>query len=537
MKRIGALLILALFGLIAWQAFDWTVNRVYVPEGKSLQLQYKGPFFGSLFGAPKYAQPGTWAAEDEIGVLKELRGPGRHFYCPIWYNRVLVEDTLIEPGQVGIVTCKLGKDLPSGQFLVDGDIGSTEFKGILRKALTPGRYRINPYGYEVKIVDTVSEVSGVQTKYSGWVDIPAGYVGVVTNLADDPATNQKQGVQANVLQPGIYPINGREQQIDIVGIGYWETTLGAEKSRNKDGKLNLDASGEPVVVDGEMGINFPSSDGFNIQMDFTAIWGLTPEQAPHAVASFGNLEAVENKVILPQTESICRNNGSRYTAVKLLVGEDREKFQEQIVAEFQKVLAEKQVTLQYGLVRHIYIPREVREPIQMAFVADELKLTREQEQQTAKMEALLREAEQSVELEKERVVVDTDRQYQSEVADGDRQAKQMDAQTARQVAEIERATAELKAEAATLMAESQSKGQQMVEEAKAEKFGLAVKAFGNANAFNDWTFATGLPDDMELKFLYAGPGTLWTDSKDLGLRANLPIEQTPETPKADAPKR
>jgi regulator of protease activity HflC (stomatin/prohibitin superfamily) len=299
----------------------------------------------------------------------------------------------------------------------------------------------------------------------------------------------------------------------------------------------LDKSGEPVVVDGEMGINFPSSDGFDIQMDFTVIWGLTPEQAPHAVASFGNLEAVENKVILPQTESICRNNGSRYTAVKLLVGEDREKFQEQIVAEFQKVLAEKQVTLQYGLVRHIYIPREVREPIQMAFVADELKLTREQEQQTAKMEALLREAEQSVELEKERVELDTDRKFQAEVADGDRQAKQMDAQTARQVAEIERATAELKAEAATLMAESQSKGQQMVEESKAEKFGLAVKAFGNPNAFNDWTFASGLPDDMELKFLYAGPGTLRTDSKELGIRANLPIDQTLETPKAVAPKR
>ncbi|MFM7117869.1 MAG: band 7 protein, partial [Planctomycetota bacterium] len=86
-------------------------------------------------------------------------------------------------------------------------------------------------------------------------------------------------------------------------------------------------------------------------------------------------------------------------------------------------------------------------------------------------------------------------------------------------------------------AESQSKGQQMIEEAKAEKFGLAVKAFGNPNAFNDWTFASGLPDDMELKFLYAGPGTLWTDSKDLGLRANLPIEQTPETPKAVEPKR
>ena len=538
MKRIGALLSLGFLALIAWQAFEWTVNRVYVPEGRSLQLQYKGPFFGSLFGEPQYASPGFWAEEGEIGVRKELRGPGRHFYCPIWWNRVLVDDVLIAPGQVGIVTCKLGKDLPEGQFLVDGDIGGTEFKGILRKALTPGRYRINPYGYEIKIVDTVTEPSGVQIKHSGWVDIPAGFVGVVTNLADDPATGEKQGVQSTVLQPGIYPINGREQQVDIVGIGYWETTLGVEKSRKSDGTLNLDSSGEPVVQDGEMGINFPSSDGFNIQMDFTAIWGLTPEQAPHAVSSFGNISAVENKVILPQTESICRNNGSRYTAVQLLVGEDREKFQQQIVQEFQKVLAEKQVTLQYGLVRHIYIPREVREPIQMAFVADELKLTREQEQLTARMEALLGEAEQSVELEKERVLVDTDRMFQSAVAEGDRQAKQMDAQTARQVAQIERQTAELKAEAATVLAEAESKGQQMIEEAKAEKFGLAVKAFGNPNAFNDWTFASSLPDDMELKFLYAGPGTLWTDSEDLGLRAMIPVDQnSPTTPGAPEKKK
>jgi regulator of protease activity HflC (stomatin/prohibitin superfamily) len=537
-KRIGALLSLGLLALIAWQAFEWTVNRVYVPEGRSLQLQYKGPFFGSLFGEPQYASPGFWAEEGEIGVRKELRGPGRHFYCPIWWNRVLVDDVLIAPGQVGIVTCKLGKDLPEGQFLVDGDIGGTEFKGILRKALTPGRYRINPYGYEIKIVDTVTEPSGVQIKHSGWVDIPAGFVGVVTNLADDPATGEKQGVQSTVLQPGIYPINGREQQVDIVGIGYWETTLGVEKSRKSDGTLNLDSSGEPVVQDGEMGINFPSSDGFNIQMDFTAIWGLTPEQAPHAVSAFGNISAVENKVILPQTESICRNNGSRYTAVQLLVGEDREKFQQQIVQEFQKVLAEKQVTLQYGLVRHIYIPREVREPIQMAFVADELKLTREQEQLTARMEALLGEAEQSVELEKERVLVDTDRMFQSAVAEGDRQAKQMDAQTARQVAQIERQTAELKAEAATVLAEAESKGQQMIEEAKAEKFGLAVKAFGNPNAFNDWTFASSLPDDMELKFLYAGPGTLWTDSEDLGLRAMIPVDQnSPTTPGAPEKKK
>src|SRR5262245_5104903 len=58
-------------------AFHWTVNRIYVPPGHSLLLRYKGPL---LFGSRKTAQPGYWADENEIGVRKELRGPGRHFY-------------------------------------------------------------------------------------------------------------------------------------------------------------------------------------------------------------------------------------------------------------------------------------------------------------------------------------------------------------------------------------------------------------------------------------------------------------------------
>jgi len=57
-----------------------------------------------------------------------------------------------------------------------------------------------------------------------------------------------------------------------------------------------------------------------------------------------------------------------------------------------------------------YIPAEVRKPIQSRFIAEEVTQTRVQEQETAKAEALLKEAEKSVELEKERVVVDTERQ-------------------------------------------------------------------------------------------------------------------------------
>jgi hypothetical protein len=169
-----------------------------VEEGYSLQLRYKGPL---VFGSREPAKTGYWAEEGQIGVLQKLRGPGRHFYCPIWWERTEVPDILIKPGQVGVVTCKLGDDLPAGEFLVDGDIGTSTQKGILRKVLHPGRYRINPYGYEVEVVGVQKLDNG--KKLAGWVEIPTGYVGVVTNLSDNPKTGKIAGVQSEVLPPGI----------------------------------------------------------------------------------------------------------------------------------------------------------------------------------------------------------------------------------------------------------------------------------------------------------------------------------------------
>lgn len=521
LSTIAGLLLVMM--LLAGVWFHWTINRVYVPVGKSLQLRYKGPLIlGFLFGPPKVASSG-WAEEGQIGVLEKLRGPGRHFYCPIWYERVPLDDIVIPPGKVGIVKCELGKALPAGEFLVDGDIGSTEYKGILRKVLSPGRYRINTYGYKVTVVGTEQKASGKQVKHSGWVNIPTGYVGVVTNLTDNRAQNQVAGIQENVLPSGIYPINGKEQQIDIVEIGFRELTVSATKQRDAQGLLLVDEAGEPLIADADDGVQFPSSDGFPIHMDFTAIWGVMPDQAPHAIRTFGNVQEVENKVVQPQISSICLNNGSKYSAVQLLVGEDREKFQQANVDEFQKVLTDKKITLLYGLVRHIYIPKEVRQPIQTAFIADELTLTRQQEQETAKAEAEMREAEKKVELESEKIVVDTTKKVAEKIAEGDKQVGEIEAETRKLAAAIEKDTAELEAQATLKLGQAENDGKRMVEEATAGRFKLAVEAFGTPTAYNNWIFATGLPKDMDLKLIYAGEGTLWTDMQNIGIRATLPL--------------
>jgi regulator of protease activity HflC (stomatin/prohibitin superfamily) len=287
----------------------------------------------------------------------------------------------------------------------------------------------------------------------------------------------------------------------------------------------VDEAGEPQIADSSEGISFPSNDGFPIHMDFTAIWGIMPEQAADAIRTFGNVDAVEQKVVLPQIESICRNSGSLYSAVELLVGEDRQKFQMQTSESFRSVLTEKNITLLYGLVRHIYIPTEVRLPIQTAFIADELKLTREQEQATAIEEGNLREAERKVELEAEKIRADTDKQVAEKLAEGKKQVGETHAETVKLVAAIDKQTAGLEAQATIVLGEADAKARQLLEEARAGRFLLAVAAFGTPEAYNSWIFASGLPDDIELQLLYAGEGTLWTDLEDLGLRANVPVEQ------------
>jgi len=504
----------------------WIVNRVYVPEGSSVLLRYKGPL---LFGSRQTAEPGQFAKDGETGVREQMLGPGRHFYSPIWWERTYVRDQVVESGQVAVVTSKMGEPLPEGEFLVGGDLSGpnrVKNQGILRKVFGPGRYRINPYAYEFKIVKTEAHLVGDQVKHAGWVEIPTGYVGVVTNLADIPERKQGAGIQDEVLQPGLYPVNPFEQQIDIIEIGYRETSIEVSKRKDRSGKILLDESGEPVPED-DSGISFPSNDGFDIRIDFTAIWGVMPEQAPAVVRTFGTIAAAEQKVIQPQCESICRNNGSKMGAVELLVGETRQKFQMATSEDFQDVLKDKDMVLLYGLVRHIYIPLQVRVPIQNGYIADELTLTREQDKKTAETEADLREAERKVELESEKVRVETEKLVANLIAEGEKDAKEMAASTRQLVAAIDRKIAELDAKKQILLGEANGYAKGLQQVAEAQRFQLAVEAFGTASSFSKWQFAEGLPEEIDLRLVYAGEGTLWTDLKSV--MPTLPLTDTPKT--------
>ncbi len=508
LSAAGLVAVLVLFSL------HMMINCVYVYEGQSLMLLYKGPI---LFGRAVPAAPGQFAKAGTVGVQEELVGPGRHFYSPLWWDYKLVPDIIVEPGQVAIVTSKMGEPLPEGRFIVDNglyDADGIRSKGILRQAFGPGRYRIHPYAYDVTIETADPSKVIEEGKHAGWVEIPAGYVGVVSNLVRRADGKRDASVQTDTLPPGIYPINRYEQQVDIVGIGYNESSISVQTVANASGGSKLDESGEPEAIP-DTGINFPSNDGFPIQLDFTAIWGVMPEDAPNIIATFGNVAAVEQKVIIPQSESISRNYGSTMGATELLVGETRQKFQDEVSVEFQRVLKEKRLSLLYALVRHMYIPKAVRVPLQKGYIADELKLTRDEEITTKQAEGELREAEKKVIQEAEKVTNETTKLVASVIAEGDKEVAETQATTKQLVAQIDKEIAALEAKKTETLGKAKFAAEQLMKEAQSQKFQLAVEAFGTPEAYNKWQFAEGLPADINLQLFYAGEGTLWTDLKNV----------------------
>ena len=369
-----------------------------------------------------------------------MPGPGRHFYCPIWWERTLVDDVVVQPGELAIVTSKLGDDLPSGQFLVDGDLGETKSKGILRRTFGPGRYRINPYGYECKIVKTEQEDAGNgQIKHSGWVHINPGYVGVVTYLTDNPGPRPKApGIQNDTLPPGLYPINPREMQIDMISIGYNAEEISTEKMKDAHGTDRLRrerrrAAGSQHRHQLSLERRLQNLHGFQRRLGHHARAGAghhPPFRQSRRREAEGDYPAMRKH--LPQQRL---ETGRRGTAGRRQPPEIPGRTWTRPSRRFS---TRKNISLLYGLVRHIYIPKEVREPIQKGYVADELSLTRTQETTTAKMEANLREAEQTVLLEAARITEGTKKLVAETKATGQKEAETIAAETEKKVAAIDR---------------------------------------------------------------------------------------------------
>lgn len=532
---IAVVLILGLYGI--WL---WVFCRFYVPPDYMAVIISK---------TGKSLQEGQILAEKgEKGIWKEVLGEGRYFFNPIIYEWGLKPVIQIGIGKVGVVTSKIGKDLPRGEFLAEKDE-----KGIQKTILGPGKYRLNPYGYEVSIQDAL--------------EIPIGYVGVATSLAGkevkagDFAVIGEKGVLKDVLQPGLYYINPRQYQVNIVEVGTNQISLLGYDSLNQSQGRNqevvrtkkTDALARQMVVQSELleqklektqerqnmykqslmnqspvqqqrgapvdtglqsvlqFIEFPSKDGFNIQLDMTVEFEFLPEKSAFIFKEYGDLFQVVEKIILPQILSISRLKGSAYGAKDFIVGDGREKFQDELVSKLKETLGTKGIGIRSALIRHVIVPDDIRTPIQDASIAIETNLTNIEKQETAKKLAELNTELSLIDQRREQVQQETQKIKAEIQANELKEVAEIEAETVKRASEIENKTAQIHAEKIRKIGKAESDVIQMTGLAEANGFKLKVSALGDPSAYSLYEFSNDLPNDMNLIIAHTGQGTLWTD--------------------------
>ena len=198
---VAAVVLLAL-GVFA---FVWIFCRVYVGPGEMAIVTSK---------TGDELPPGAILAEPgQKGVQRIPLGEGRHFLDPVTHDWRIVSAITIPAGSVGVVTSKNGRELTPGEILAP----DRDSKGVWKDVLGPGRYRLNPEGYDVKVMSAIN--------------IPIGYVGVVTSQTGKPAAAGsfagpgEKGVMEKVLQPGLYYVNPRAYQVDVVEIGMNQVSI------------------------------------------------------------------------------------------------------------------------------------------------------------------------------------------------------------------------------------------------------------------------------------------------------------------------
>ena len=550
-KPISVIFVIVLACALLWGSYQWFFCRFYVDPGQMAIVIAK---------SGEALPPGQiLAGEGQKGIREAVLGEGRHFLDPILYDVEIRPVVTIPPGKVGLVTSKVGEDLPGGEFLA-----GTGQKGIRRGLLGPGRYRLNPYGYAIETAEALS--------------IPIGYVGVVTSLSGEQAPEAKfagprqKGVRADVLQPGLYYANPKEFKVDVLEIGVNQVSLlgkdggavvtkkaaldysankaiGAlqqhalmeQQARRRDyleksrpaqtpaparkpeaktrkksvpGPPATPRPDSPSPVAGfvlDQFVTFPSRDGFEISLDMTVEFELEPESIAWVFRQFGDLPVVVDNIIMPQILSISRLKGSAYRATDFIVGEGREKFQVDLKESLSKTLAERKIVVHNALIRHVNVPDQILQPIRQASIAQEEDLTNQEKQNTARRQAQLNTEMSLIQQKGQEVEQQTERIKAVIRAEQEKQVAEINADTLKKSSEIAKRTAEIRAEKTRTLGKAQADVKEWVEGERAKGLKMQTDVFGDSSAFALWEFSSRLNPEIRVNLIHAGEGTLWTD--------------------------
>ncbi len=308
--------------LIRYEGLELEPDMELAPPPKDGRADYKGVQSGG----------------PNNGVLTE----GRYFYNPYYWSWEISPQFVVPGDKIGIRIALSGDDLPAGQILA-----KPGQKGILSEVLKPGRYPYNPYAEAIELHDPVT--------------IAAGFRGVVTLLAGplskDPnvflVKDGERGVQAKTLDPGTYYLNPYETRVSMVDCRSHRFNLGQ---------------------DGEM--NFLSADGFPITLDGVVEFRVLPAKVAEMFVKYNedaNGDSIDEeimaKIITPESRSLCRVGGSKLMGGQFISGEDREKFQTDLVKTLTQNCQKQGIEILAVAITSIMPPEGITQPVQQREVA------------------------------------------------------------------------------------------------------------------------------------------------------------------------
>lgn len=478
-KRLAVAAAIAIAFVPAYGAFEWLWCRVEPANDRVVVVIKK---------TGKNPPPErVIAGPDEKGIQLDVLKPGaRYFLNPLlydWEEKPIFE---VPQGHVGVLVRKFGKEpsewaYQNGVFVVKKD---SDEKGIVDEVLTPGRYPLNPYAYDLKIAESH--------------EVPIGFVGIVTNLVGAPPKNPNEylsdpgerGIQKATLKPGTYYVNPYMTRIDNFDV----RTKRLELTQAEHDKA------EGIV-------SFYSADGFEIDVHLTTTWQIDEKRAPEVFARASTEsdsskleEEIVSKVLRPAIRGFARIEGSKFPTIEYIGGTSRLHFQNALLEKLREACVPFGVIVHEVLVNDIAPPKEIVEPIKEREIAkEELGRNLNQIKQAQAEQSLARTTALQAQ-EKARVDAETARIQATIAAQNKQDVALIDQERQLMVARTDLAAAQNEADAITARGQADADVIRAKNAAEAEPLRESIAAFKSGADFAAYTFSKKVAPSIHAVF-------------------------------------
>ena len=210
-------------------------------------------------------------------------------------------------------------------------------------------------------------------------------------------------------------------------------------------------------------MDFLSADGFPITLDGVVEFRVLPQRVAEVFVQYNedpNGDAIDEeiitKIITPESRSLCRIGGSKLSGGQFISGDEREKFQRDLVQSLTENCKKQGIEILAVAITSIKPPEEIAEPVRLREVAKQQLVQYQQEKMQQLSEAQLRVQQVLAEQKKKLVEAEQGVVEKTTRAEQDQQVAMTLAGQKLKVAETQLAAAKDQASAVTAKAQAEA---------------------------------------------------------------------------------